>query len=74
MDEFATGKTNVYNEEKKLTSEIVPSVFAKETFNEFSSFPGTVSFFNQISFIMPSLESNLQCQLINNKHLTDWKN
>ena len=42
MDEFATGKANVYNEEKKLTSEIVPSVFAKETFNEFSSFPGTV--------------------------------
>ena len=46
MDEFAAGKANVYNKEKKLTSETVPSVFAKETFNEFSSFPGTVSFFS----------------------------
>ena len=53
MDESASGKTNFYNQEKKLTSEIVPSVLGKETFNNLSSIVGTVTccFDNNTSFV-----------------------
>ena len=44
MDESASGKTNFYNQEKKLTSEIVPSVLGKETFNNLSPIVGTVTY------------------------------
>lgn len=44
MDESTAGKTNFNNQEKKLTSEIVPFVLGKETFNNLSSFVGTVTY------------------------------